>query len=96
MNRNLGILYSLSTSTPRLAPSMFSYTTSQGVPLAALLGTSSISALCFASSFVGSGVLWGWLQNIVGVSNQVSDGTEKPSVVVADVDYCRSLGFPSA
>ena len=33
--------------------------------------TSSVSALCFGSSFIGSGALWGWLQNIVGVSNQV-------------------------
>ncbi|EJC99889.1 uncharacterized protein FOMMEDRAFT_142721 [Fomitiporia mediterranea MF3/22] len=66
------ILYSLSTSSPRLAPGFFSHTTSNGVPLRALLGTASISALCFASSFVGSGVLWGWLQNIVGVSNQIA------------------------
>ncbi|KAL5536357.1 ALP1_2 [Sanghuangporus sanghuang] len=66
------ILYSLSTSSPRLAPQFFSYTTSSGVPLWALLGTASISALCFASSFVGSGELWGWLQNIVGVSNQLA------------------------
>lgn len=41
------------------------------MPLPALLATSSISALCFGSSFVGSGALWGWLQNFVGVSNQV-------------------------
>ena len=66
-----GILYGLSSSQPRLAPRLFSKTTKQGVPLPALLATSSISALCFASSFVGTGVLWGWLQNIVGVSNQV-------------------------
>lgn len=41
------------------------------MPLPALLGTSSVSALCFGSSFVGRGALWGWLQNFVGVSNQV-------------------------
>jgi amino acid transporter, AAT family len=55
----------------RQAPSIFGTTTARGVPLAALAATSSVSALCFASSFVGSGVLWGWLQNMVGVSNQV-------------------------
>lgn len=33
--------------------------------------TSSISALCFSSRLIGSGELWGWLQNIVGVSTQV-------------------------
>ncbi|KAG9316460.1 amino acid permease-domain-containing protein [Chiua virens] len=47
-----------------LLPLAFLYT--------ALLATSSISILCFASSFIGSGQLWGWLQNIVGVSNQIA------------------------
>jgi len=28
--------------------------------------------VCFGASFVGSGQLWGWLQNIVGVSNQIA------------------------
>lgn len=53
------------------APRIFSWTTRNGVPLPALLLTSSISALCFGSSYIGSGALWGWLQNLVGVSNQV-------------------------
>lgn len=61
----------LSVSSPPQAPRIFSRTTSNGIPLPALLLTSSVSALCFGSSFIGSGVLWGWLQNIVGVSNQV-------------------------
>jgi len=43
-----------------------------GVPLPALLATSSISVLCFGSSYIGSGQLWSWLQNIVGVSNQIA------------------------
>ena len=71
-NQNTGILYSLSTSSPPLAPTFFSHTTRSGVPLRALLATSSISLLCFGSSFIGSGELWGWLQNIVGVSNQIA------------------------
>ncbi|KAF5345326.1 hypothetical protein D9758_008481 [Tetrapyrgos nigripes] len=66
------VLYGLSTTTPRQAPAIFSRTTSRGVPLFALLATSSISGLCFGSSFIGSGALWGWLQNIVGVSNQIA------------------------
>ncbi|KAJ7287346.1 amino acid permease/ SLC12A domain-containing protein [Mycena rebaudengoi] len=66
------VLYGLSVSKPRQAPAFFSYTTPYGVPLPALLVTSSISALCFGSSFIGSGELWGWLQNIVGVSNQIA------------------------
>lgn len=61
----------LSVTTPRQAPKLLSWTNSAGTPIPALLATSSISALCFASSFIGSGELWGWLQNIVGVSNQV-------------------------
>lgn len=65
------VLYGLSVTTPSQAPRIFSWTTKRGVPLPALLATSSVSALCFGSSFIGSGQLWGWLQNIVGVSNQV-------------------------
>jgi amino acid permease len=80
----------LSVSKPPQAPALFAWTTARGVPLPALLLTSSVSALCFGSSFIGSGQvhihlsiffsssitlsspqLWGWLQNIVGVSNQV-------------------------
>lgn len=61
----------LSVTSPRQAPALFSKTSAKGVPIPALLLTSSISALCFGSSFIGSGALWGWLQNIVGVSNQV-------------------------
>jgi AAT family amino acid transporter len=55
----------------RQAPAFLSRTTEAGVPLPALLATASGSVLCFASAFVGSGVVWGWLQNVVGVSNQV-------------------------
>ncbi|KAH0827603.1 amino acid permease/ SLC12A domain-containing protein [Lanmaoa asiatica] len=67
------VLYGLSVVSPRRqAPAFFSKTTPAGVPIFALLATSSISILCFASSFIGSGQLWGWLQNIVGVSNQIA------------------------
>jgi hypothetical protein len=66
------VLYGLAVTIPtRHAPRIFSRTTRRGVPLAALLATSSVSVLCFGSSFIGSGALWGWLQNLVGVSNQV-------------------------
>lgn len=67
------VLYGLSTAVPtRQAPKIFSWTTANGVPLPALLATSSISALCFGSSYIGSGQLWSWLQNLVGVSNQIA------------------------
>ena len=63
------VLYGLAQASQ--APSLFAWTTRRGVPLPALLMTSSFSVLCFGSSFVGSGQLWLWLQNLVGVSNQV-------------------------
>ncbi|KAG2015830.1 amino acid permease [Coprinopsis cinerea AmutBmut pab1-1] len=66
------VLYGLSVTTPPQAPKVFSWTTPSGIPLPALFMTSSVSALCFATSYVGSGALWGWLQNIVGVSNQIA------------------------
>ncbi|PBK74426.1 hypothetical protein ARMSODRAFT_952065 [Armillaria solidipes] len=66
------VLYGLSVTVPPQAPKIFSWTTRGGVPLPALMLTSSISIICFGSSFIGSGQLWGWLQNIVGVSNQIA------------------------
>ncbi|KAA1469881.1 hypothetical protein DENSPDRAFT_835560 [Dentipellis sp. KUC8613] len=67
------VLYGLASTSPtRQAPAIFAWTTRHGVPLFALLGTSSISILCFGSSFIGSGQLWSWLQNLVGVSNQIA------------------------
>ncbi|SOV06791.1 probable lysine-specific permease [Ustilago sp. UG-2017a] len=35
-------------------------------------GTRVLHGLCFASSYIGAGELWSWLQNLVGVSNQLS------------------------
>jgi hypothetical protein len=67
------VLYGLAAAHPTPhAPALFRRTTPRGVPLPALLATSSVSVVCFGASFVGQGTLWGWLQNIVGVSNQVS------------------------
>lgn len=42
------------------------------IPWIAVLCTSTISGLCFGASYIGAGQLWTWLQNIVGVSNQLS------------------------
>jgi amino acid permease len=59
------VLYSLSVTRPvAQAPHIFSWTTTNGVPLPTLLATSSVGALRFASSFIWSGEVWGWLQNI--------------------------------
>lgn len=41
-------------------------------PYAAVLLTWGVGGLCFGASFIGAGTLWAWLQNIVGVSNQIA------------------------
>ncbi|KAJ7675547.1 amino acid permease/ SLC12A domain-containing protein [Mycena rosella] len=66
------VMYALATAEPPQAPRFFGKTTKNGVPLPALLLTSSISILCFGASFIGAGELWSWLQNLVGVSNQIA------------------------
>jgi AAT family amino acid transporter len=54
------------------APKVFTRLTPNKVPWVALLATWAISGLCFGSSFIGAGTLWSWLQNLVGVSNQLA------------------------
>lgn len=54
------------------APAVFTSLTRFQVPWVAVLTTSFISGLLFGASFIGAGQLWTWLQNIVGVSNQLS------------------------
>ena len=97
------VLYGLAQASQ--APSLFAWTTRGGVPLPALLLTSSLSALCFGSSFIGSGQLWAWLQNLVGVSNQVRSPRSAFTMqcVAADTrfvcrlprGFCRSHGYRS-
>lgn len=64
------LLYTLSMEG--YAPKFFSRLTKARIPYFALLGTWIVSGLCFGSSFIGAGTLWTWLQNLVGVSNQLS------------------------
>lgn len=64
------VLYGLAVASH--APPLFARTTRGGVPLPALLLTSSVSALCIGSSFIGNSQVWSWLQNLVGVSNQIA------------------------
>ncbi|KAK4556285.1 Basic amino-acid permease [Recurvomyces mirabilis] len=54
------------------APKVFTKLTRFQVPWVAVLFTSICSGLLFGASFIGAGQLWTWLQNIVGVSNQLS------------------------
>lgn len=53
-------------------PKVFGKLNRNKVPWVAVLATSLISGLCFGASFIGAGQLWTWLQNIVGVSNQIA------------------------
>ncbi|KAL8715202.1 MAG: hypothetical protein Q9220_001160 [cf. Caloplaca sp. 1 TL-2023] len=64
------LLYTLAVD--RHAPKFFSALNRNQIPWLAVLATSAISILCFGASFIGAGQLWTWLQNIVGVSNQLS------------------------
>ncbi|KAJ5690816.1 Amino acid/polyamine transporter I [Penicillium macrosclerotiorum] len=64
------LLYTLAVDG--YAPSFFGNLNRFSVPWVAVLATSVISGLCFGASYIGAGQLWSWLQNIVGVSNQLS------------------------
>jgi AAT family amino acid transporter len=64
------LLYSLSVDGH--APKLFGKLNRNQVPWIAVLTTSTISGLCFGASFIGAGQLWTWLQNLVGVSNQLA------------------------
>jgi AAT family amino acid transporter len=64
------LLYTLAVN--HHAPQFFGKLNRNKVPWVAVLATSAIAGLCFGASFIGAGQLWTWLQNIVGVSNQLS------------------------
>jgi AAT family amino acid transporter len=64
------LLYTLGSNGH--APKVFTRLTRYQVPWVAVMATSLVSIVLFSLSFAGSGQLWTWLQNIVGVSNQLS------------------------
>ncbi|KAG9237204.1 amino acid transporter-like protein [Amylocarpus encephaloides] len=64
------LLYSLSVDNH--APQVFGQLNRNRVPWVAVLATSLVAGLCFGASFIGAGQLWTWLQNLVGVSNQIA------------------------
>ena len=77
------------------APGFLGWTTQRGVPYFALLATCSVSALCLSTSFIGQGQLWVWLQNLVGVSNQVSiSPTTLMKGILIDKAHFRLHGCP--
>lgn len=53
-------------------PELVTRTNRYQVPYVAVLVTWAVGGLCFGSSFIGAGTLWIWLQNLVGVSNQIA------------------------
>ncbi|USP79585.1 hypothetical protein yc1106_06859 [Curvularia clavata] len=64
------LLYTLGSNGH--APKVFTKLTRYQVPWVSVLTTSLVSIVLFSLSFAGSGQVWTWLQNIVGVSNQLS------------------------
>ncbi|TQB69762.1 hypothetical protein MPDQ_001386 [Monascus purpureus] len=64
------LLYTLAVDG--YAPRFFGELNRFKIPWVAVLATSSVSGLCFGVSYIGAGQVWSWLQNIVGVSNQLS------------------------
>jgi AAT family amino acid transporter len=64
------LLYSLAVDDH--APKVFAKLNRNKVPWVAVLSTSFLAGLCFGASFIGAGQLWTWLQNLVGVSNQIA------------------------
>ncbi|KAF7593084.1 hypothetical protein BBP40_012029, partial [Aspergillus hancockii] len=64
------LLYTLAVDG--YAPRFFGHLNRFQIPWVGVLATSVISGLCFGASYIGAGQLWSWLQNIVGVSNQLS------------------------
>lgn len=64
------LLYTLAVD--HNAPRFFGSLNRNKVPWIAVLATGFVSGLCFGASFIGAGQLWTWLQNLVGVSNQLA------------------------
>ncbi|KAE8454116.1 hypothetical protein EG329_005040 [Mollisiaceae sp. DMI_Dod_QoI] len=81
------LLYSLSVDGH--APKFFGTLNRNKVPWVAVLATSAISGLCFGASFIGAGQLWTWLQNIVGVSNQLA----WIAIALTSIRFRRAMEF---
>ena len=64
------MLYALGRSGK--APRVFGRTTRRGIPLAALLATTAVGALCFLTSLIGNGVAYTWLVNASGLAGFIT------------------------
>lgn len=67
-----GSMLAYTLGTDGYLPKILTWRNRFQTPYVAVLVTWLAGGLCFASSFVGAGELWTWLQNIVGVSNQLA------------------------
>lgn len=81
------LLYSLAVDGH--APKFFGKLNRNKVPWIAVLSTSAISGLCFGASFIGAGQLWTWLQNLVGVSNQLA----WIAIALTSIRFRRAMEF---
>ena len=64
------MLYALAKE--KKAPAIFGRLTGHGVPLMALVATSLVGALCFATSRVGTGQVYVWLVNASGLAGFIT------------------------
>ncbi|CDR39525.1 CYFA0S03e04368g1_1 [Cyberlindnera fabianii] len=67
-----GSMLAYTLGTDGYLPKILTWKNRYQTPYVAVLITWLAGGLCFGSSFVGAGELWTWLQNIVGVSNQLA------------------------
>lgn len=67
-----GLRLAFNLGTQGYFPKFFTRINRFQTPYVAVLFTWLCGGLCFASSFVGAGTLWLWLQSIVGLSNLIS------------------------
>lgn len=79
------LLYSLTINS--YAPHFFGHLNHFQVLWVAVLATSIISSLCFGASYIGTGQLWSWLQNIVGVLIQLS----WVCICIASLCFCGAI-----
>jgi len=66
------VLHNMALQPHSHAPSFLGWTSKRGVPVYALLATAAVSGIVVLTRFVGRGELWGWLLDLVGVSNQIA------------------------
>ncbi len=54
------------------APKIFAHVNKRGIPMASLLATTAVGALCFLTSLVGEGAAYTWLVNASGLAGFIT------------------------